>query len=87
MKVVATWWREDRRYAARLFEEELRAAVERLRVTPNLGLIYQVVDGEEFRRLLLPKTAQHVYYVVDAAKGVVVVHSVWGARRGRGPRL
>jgi hypothetical protein len=45
------------------------------------------VAGEIIRRRLLPKSEQHVYYAVDAAKGVIVIHTVWGARRRRGPKL
>jgi hypothetical protein len=39
------------------------------------------------RRLLLPKSQQHVYYVIDEALGAVVIYTIWGARRGRGPKL
>jgi hypothetical protein len=35
--------------------------------------------------MLMPKTEQYVYYVV--ALDAVVIHTVWGARRGRGPKL
>jgi hypothetical protein len=38
-------------------------------------------------RLLLPRTEQHLYYSVDKAGGVVRVITIWGARRGRPPRL
>ena len=87
VKVVATWWRENRPHAPTLFDEELHAAIEKLRDAPNLGAVYEVVEGDVVRRLLLPRTAQHLYYGVDAGLGVVLIHSVWGARRGRGPRL
>jgi plasmid stabilization system protein ParE len=70
-----------------LFDDELRYAIETLREQPTIGAVYRTVDGEVVRRLLLPKTAQHVYYAVDDANGIIIVHSVWGARRGRGPRL
>ncbi len=52
-----------------------------------LGAEYQVRGGETVRRTLLKKSVQHVYYSVDEANGVIVIYSVWGARRGRGPEL
>jgi hypothetical protein len=30
---------------------------------------------------------QHVYYSIDEAGEVVVIRTIWGARRGRGPKL
>jgi len=39
------------------------------------------------RRVLMPKTERHVYYSVDEAIQSVVVHVIWGARKGRGPKL
>jgi len=33
----------------------------------------------------MPKTHNHVYYAVEATE--VVVLAVWGAPRGRGPKL
>jgi hypothetical protein len=35
----------------------------------------------------MPKTRCHVYYVVDRARDAIEIHSVWGARRGRGPDI
>jgi hypothetical protein len=35
----------------------------------------------------LPKTEQHVYYALDEQAEVVMVLTIWGARRGRGPKL
>ena len=48
---------------------------------------YGQIEGESVRRILMPKTEQHVYYTVDDAADEVVIETVWGARRGRGPRL
>jgi hypothetical protein len=35
----------------------------------------------------MPRTEQHIYYTVDEASDVIVIETVWGARRGRGPKL
>jgi len=39
------------------------------------------------RRLLLPVTRYHVYYVYRPELAKVVMLSIWSAHRGRGPRL
>jgi hypothetical protein len=35
----------------------------------------------------MPKTEFHVYYHFDREQALLVIYSVWGARRGRGPKL
>jgi hypothetical protein len=37
--------------------------------------------------MLMKKTRCHVYYFHDQEQGVIEVHSVWGGRKKRGPRL
>ena len=87
MKLVATWWRKNRPSAPTLFSDELDAVTEMLRSRPMLGAEYQVRGGEILRRALLKRSAQHVYDSVDETNDVIVIYSVWGARRGRGPKL
>ena len=87
VKLVATWWRKYRPSAPTLFDEELDAVIEMLQNQPMLGAEYQTRGGEIVRRTLLKQSAQHVYYSVDETNGVIVIYAVWGARRGRGPKL
>ena len=84
---MAKWWRANRPLAPDLFEHELEAAKRRLEQQPELPPIYETLRGRVIRRVLLPKTERHVYYSVDAAAQTVVVHVIWGGRKGRGPRL
>lgn len=86
-RIVARWWRENRPAAPTLFDDELHEAIERLKSHPTLGPEYESIGGEIVRRVLLPKSAQHVYYAVDDENDVVVIYTVWGARRGRAPKL
>ncbi len=80
-----TWWRGNRD-AADLFEQELDATLERIAATPALGQrVEQRRGGVWVQRLLMPKTKDHVYYAVHEDE--VVVLSIWGAPRGRGPTL
>jgi plasmid stabilization system protein ParE len=80
-----SWWLENRPAAPELFDLELSAALSTLSRNPTLGNVYEAAVGLVVRRLLMKKTASHVYYAVDGDE--LVVLSLWGARRGRGPKL
>jgi plasmid stabilization system protein ParE len=80
-----TWWRRNRPAAPELFEEEFRAALAMLMTTPIMGIPYEADVGFSVRRVLLKKTAFHVYFGLNGEE--LVVLSVWGARRRRGPKL
>ena len=85
-KRLKTWWRKNRPAAPDLFEQELDAALEQIVGAPGIGAVYDREDLEvPLRRVLLPKTKNHVYYA--ATSDEIVVLSVWGAPRGRGPKL
>jgi hypothetical protein len=87
VKLVGAWWREHRPAAPNLFADELEWAKREMLSRPNLAPRYRTTNGKACRRLLLPATEQHVYYTVHEATDLVVVHTIWGARRGRGPKL
>lgn len=80
----ARWWVQHRD-ARGLFAEEFADALDRIRREPTLGPVYRTVRGGEQRRVLMPKTAHHVYYRI--AREEIIVLSVWGAQRRRAPRL
>jgi plasmid stabilization system protein ParE len=80
-----TWWQEHRSASPGLFDEEVAAAIEQIRSTPSIGTIYPAAFEVVVRRLLLPKTQNHLYYTVREDE--LVVLSVWGAPRARGPKL
>jgi hypothetical protein len=82
-----TWWRENRPATAGLFARELAEAKALVMRVPDIGSLYTVLDGQPVRRVLLKKTDNHVYYVFDPDRGCITVHSVWGARKERGPKL
>ncbi len=81
-----TWWQRNRPDAADLFEQELNATLERIAAAPAIGQRVEQRGGDVWvRRWLMPKTRDHVYYAVEATE--IVVLAVWGAPRGRGPKL
>jgi len=86
IEIVDRFWRENRLAAPDLFKEELTVAELRLSQEPYAGRAC-LIGGKQLRRLLLPRTEQWVYYVVRARQGLVVVQTIWGARRGRDPKF
>lgn len=73
-----------------LFEQEFEQILSRLgemSARGPLGTVWEVSRGTPIRRVLLRKTQQHVYYSIDEVNDIVIVRSVWGSRRGRGPKL
>jgi plasmid stabilization system protein ParE len=81
---IDVWWRDNRLASPDLFTAELDQALAVLEASPALGSPY-VARATRVRRLLLPRTHYHLY-LVDGADRVLVV-AVWGAFRGRGPRV
>jgi plasmid stabilization system protein ParE len=80
---IDAWWRENREKAPELFEEELGLAFAMLEDSPGIGKRYPGHPG--VRRLLLRSTRNHVYYVEEVDRILVV--AVWGAVRAAGPDL
>lgn len=67
------WWRENR-------DAKDSSA-------PGLGQRYRRARGKLIQRVPMKKTRCHVYYLHDSDRDLVEIHSIWGARRGRGPAL
>ncbi len=84
---ASSWWRENRMHVPGLLDAELERALQLLLVMPNAGVSYATARRPGLRRLLLPKTEYHVYFAFERGGTVIVIHSLWGARRARGPRL
>lgn len=80
---IDAWWRQNRDKAPDLFEEELALAFAMLADSPGVGRRYP--HHPDVRRILLRSTRNHVYYVEQADRVVVV--AVWGAVKGAGPDL
>lgn len=85
-KRMKSWWQRHRPKAPDLFEQELDSALARIASAPNVGSAYEAQDQSiHVRRVLMRKTHNHVYYAVEGNE--IVVLTVWGALRGRGPRF
>ena len=51
-----------------------------------LGTAQGRCRGMTLWRVLLPESQQHLYYTIDEAQDLVVVRTLWGARRGSRPK-
>lgn len=80
------WWREYRD-AKELFVTEFQEVLRQVASTPGIGQRYRRARGKLIQRVLMKKTRCHVYYFHDTERDVVEIHSIWGARRRRGPAL
>ncbi len=84
---ISSWWDTNRPAALDLFEREFEEALNLLLAAPKAGVAYPTARRPGLRRLILPKTQYHLYFCLEHDETVVVIHSVWGARRGRTPKL
>ena len=80
------WWREHRD-AKELFVTEFEQVIRQVASTPGIGQHYRRVRGKLIQRVLMKKASCHVYYFHATERDVVEIHSIWGARRRRGPAL
>ena len=72
---------------ADLFAREFDTARGMILESPDLGAPYVTRHGVVIRRVLMPKTKNHVYFEVRTDEDIVMILAVWGAPRGRGPKL
>jgi len=79
------WWRKNRQASPDLFDDELAGALETIRKDPHIGTIHPSKHPSVVRKRLMPTTSNHVYFAVH--EGVILVLSIWGAPRRRGPKL
>jgi len=78
------WWIANRDHTD-VFAEELEQALKVIAALPGAGTLYAQSPVPGVRRIYLRRVAAHLYYTFDNDQ--VIVRSLWGARRGRGPRI
>ena len=83
---IGAWWRKHRPAVRTLFFDELSAVLAFIETTPEQGRKYEAGTRRVVRRKLMKKSGNHAYYVRKSDELIVIV-SVWGARRERGPRF
>jgi plasmid stabilization system protein ParE len=86
---ISRWWTENRPEAPTLVLDELDElddAERRLRVNPQVGPLYARHRLGDVRRLLLA-SEYHLYDRYHRDRDELVVLALWGASRGRRPKL
>ena len=82
---AAEWWRNNRSKAPQLLARELRHYLKLVAETPSVGRPYQHSAIPDLRRVLLPRTKYHVYYIHHPDDAEIEVVAFWSAVRGRAP--
>lgn len=85
MERIARWWQEHASFP-NIFLDELEEMIEHIETTSVLGAVYDAKARRTVHRRLMKKSGCHVYLVRSSPELVVIV-SIWGARRRRGPKL
>jgi plasmid stabilization system protein ParE len=78
------WWIANRDHND-VFAEELEQALKVIAALPGAGTLYAQSPVPGVRRIYLRRIAAHLYYTLDNDQ--VIVRSLWGARRERGPQI
>lgn len=89
-RIIKTWWWKHRPGMEHVFEQEFAYVTSKLTaISPlsPLGTAQGSHRGKTLWQILLPKSEQHLLYTIDEAKDLIVVRTLWGARRGRRPKL
>ena len=81
----ANRWSQRHRTRGDVFREEYGAALSFLEHSAEIPPVALKVRGVETRRVLLRRAGCHVYYQLEPGTGDVLIVSIWGSRRGRGP--
>jgi plasmid stabilization system protein ParE len=83
---IERWWVEHRPAAPTLFTDELERAFFHISHVPDAGVRWPTPRRPTLRRILMPRSGNHVYFAIDEPTAVDVL-AVWGAPRGTPPKL
>ena len=81
------WWAENRPAAPRLFASELEEVLRLICESSVVGIRWPTPRRPALRRILMPRTKNHIYFVINARTDTVLVVAIWGAPKGRNPKL
>ena len=87
VEIKESWWAENRPAAPELFARELRDMLAYILATPNGGIGWPTPGRPALRRILMPRTQNHIFFVVDEKRQTIDVVAIWGAARERSPKL
>ena|SRR5438067_4095298 len=84
---IDDWWRENRRAAPDLFNDELAASFRQLETAPGSGRRYPRTKRKNVRYLVLQRSRECVIYEVHPRKHVVSIVTVASPTRGPLPAI
>jgi hypothetical protein len=84
---AVAWWRKNRPDTSELLTEELTQAVKDLETIPRFGTPHPTARRPQLMRLMFEKTKCHVYFEADEKNHEIRILMIWGAPRGREPKL
>jgi plasmid stabilization system protein ParE len=84
---IEEWWVEHRPAAPTLFTDELEHVFRVICERSDAGVSWPTSRRPKLRRILMPRTENHVYFQIDADGETVYVLSIWGGPRGATPKL
>jgi hypothetical protein len=84
---IEAWWVAHRPAAPRLFTDELEETFRDIAGRASAGVGWPTARRPFLRRILMPRTENHVYFQIDEKIQTVHVLSIWGGPRGTTPKL
>ncbi len=81
------WWAANHPAAPGAVTAEIRSAIKLIRAQPGLAPHARDTDLPGIRRLLLPRTRYHLYYLYDPEEDAVDILALWHSARGSSPTL
>jgi plasmid stabilization system protein ParE len=84
---IEAWWGKKRPAAPTLFTDELERTFRYLCQVRSPGVRWPTPRRPMLRRILMPRTENHVYFLIDETTETVQVLAIWGAPKGRTPKL
>ena len=84
---IEEWWIDHRPDAPDLFTDELQSVFEAMCKRSDAGIGWPTARRPTLRRILMPRSENHVYFQIDDDGETVHVLSIWGGPRGRTPKL
>jgi hypothetical protein len=81
------WWVKHRPDAPTLFTDELERTFWHICHVRDAGVRWPTPRRPTLRRILMPKSGNHVYFASDEPTAMVHVLAVWGAPRGTVSKL
>lgn len=84
---IEKWWGERRPEAPTVFTDELEQVFKTICERSDAGVSWPTARRPKLRRILMPRTENHVYFQIDDDGETVYVLSIWGGPRGTAPKL